>query len=555
MTGSRKESVARKSTRREARGASPLSLDLVDQVAGKILRDQARKWGRRVFVEFEQRKITYGEANDNANRVANGFLRLGAKKGSRVAILLRNRPEYLDLWFGLSKVGMVQVPLNTEFKRAQLVHVLRRSPVDFIVTEAVFAPELALALNQVDGNLTVIQFEGTSCLAGSARVTLLAYEACMTNVDVSEPDAGAVSGSDMGAIMNTSGTTGPSKGVQLSHAQQFILGRNIATDLELTRDDVYYNFFPLFHNTAQAMITLPTLLSGGKMILTEKFSASRFWPDVRAHKCTSFYYIGEILRILLKSAAPDEVTRSTLRVGWGIGASPRDFIDFQKRYKIALHSGYGSTEANVPCFTPHIRPKPGSAGRVLRGFDVRVVNEQGVPLPVGQTGELLVRSSEPCATMLGYDGDAQATLEAWRDLWFHTGDAGYFNKNGDLFFCGRLRDVIRVRGENVSAFEIEETIAQYPGVLEVAAVAVPCELGGDDIKIVVVVRPDVVIEHESLVAHAAQHLPRFSVPRYVEILAALPKTETNKIRKNVLRSTPFTDKTWDRQAGSARHSR
>jgi carnitine-CoA ligase len=529
------------------------TFDLDEQVAGKILRQRAQQLGARPFIRCGGKTIGYREANDRSNQVANGFARLGAKKGMRVAILLRNCVEYLDLWFGLSKIGVVQVPVNTEFKSGQILHVLQRAPVDFIVSDPAFDGELGSALRQAGAETTVLHV-GPSNLEGGGRFKLLSYEQCIASAELSEPDAALVSGSDVGAVMNTSGTTGPSKGVQLSHAQQYILGRNIATDLRLTDRDVYYNCFPLFHNTAQAMITLPTLLAGASMVLTEKFSATRFWPEIRAHKCTAFYYIGEILRILLKSTTVADAKGSVLRAGWGIGAAPGDFIEFRKRFGVELRSGYGSTEANVPCFLPRGRSKAASVGRVIPGFEIRIANEQGLPLDAGQTGEILVRSAEPYATMLGYDGDLPATVAAWRDLWLHTGDAGYLDRDGDLYFMGRLRDVIRVRGENISAFEIEETVARVPGIVEVAAIAVPCELGGDDIKIVVVLDKAARADCAAIIAHAQAELPRHAVPRYVEIVAALPKTETNKIRKNVLRVTPFTANTWDRLADSARRS-
>lgn len=359
-----------------------------------------------------------------------------------------------------------------------------------------------------------------------------------------------VAGWDAGAVMNTSGTTGPSKGVLLSHAQQDILGRNIALDLGMTADDVYYNCFPMFHNTAQAMITVPVLLTGARMVLTERFSATRFWQDMREHGCTLFYYIGEILRILMKSTTPEDGAGCRLRAGWGIGAAPRDFIDFQRRHGVRLRSGYGSTEANVPVFLPDGAPDDVTVGRAIAGFELRILGEHNEPLPARQTGEIAVRASEPCAIMLGYDGDPAATVAAWQDLWFHTGDAGYLDEQGNLYFMGRVRDAIRVRGENVSAFEVEEALGEVDGVMEVAAVAVPCDLGGDDIKAVIVLRQGATLTPEALIEHAVRRLPKFAVPRYVEFVGALPKTETNKVRKNVLRATPFTAETWDRVSAS-----
>lgn len=529
-------------------------LPLAEQVASRILRQQADALGERPFVVCGGAVVSYREAHLRANRVAHAFEALGAARGSRVGMLLRNRLECLDLWFGLSRIGAVQLPINTEYKRSQIVHVLKRAPVPIVVVQEDLLAELLPALAELPGLKTLVVLGDTGA-AARAGVNVKSYSACIEAAPADDPDCAPAMGSDIGVVMNTSGTTGPSKGVQLSHAQQYILGRNVARDLELAAGDVYYNFFPLFHNTAQAMITLPVLLTGAKTVLAEKFSATRFWSDVRGHRCTAFYYIGEILRILLKSTTADDAAGSQLRVGWGIGASARDFLEFQSRFGVTLRSGYGSTEANVPVFLPHRAPNPASVGRAIEGFELRIANEHDEPVPTGTMGEILVRSSEPCAIMLGYDGDADATLAAWRDLWFHTGDAGYLDADANLYFMGRLRDVIRVRGENVSAFEVEEAIAQAAGVLEVAAVAVPAELGGDDVKVVVVPRPGATIDARALIAHAEAKLPRFAVPRYVEVVEALPKTETNKVRKNMLRETPFTAATWDRMAAAQSSNR
>ncbi len=519
-------------------------LPLKDQVAAHILRQQAQRIASRVFAVCGNETVTYAEADRRADRLACAFHALGVTQGQRVALLLHNRLEYLDLWFGLSRLGAIQLPLNTAYKSPQLLHTLMRAPVSVVVVEDALLPELESVIDRI-GDLRYLIVIGDTTPRCKCKYLFL------TDIFPSaagRPPAIPVSGADVGAIMNTSGTTGPSKGVLLSHAQQYILGRNIVNDMALTERDVYYNFFPLFHNTAQAMITLPVLLTGAKMILIDRFSATRFWSDVRAHGCTAFYYIGEILRILLKSTSTADGAGTALRIGWGIGASAADFMEFQARHGIALRSGYGSTEGNVGVYLPHDHPNLASVGRALEGFEVRVADENNDPLPPGKSGEILVRASEPCTVMLGYDGDPQATIAAWKDLWFHTGDAGYLDAGGNLYFVGRVKDGIRVRGENVSAFEIEAAIAQVNGVLEVAAIAVPCELGGDDVKIAVVSNAGAKLEAQTLIAHAEKQLPKFAVPRYVEFVAALPKTETNKVRKNVLRETPFTPATWDRLA-------
>jgi crotonobetaine/carnitine-CoA ligase len=522
-------------------------LPLSEQVAAHILRRQAQRIGTRVFTICGDETVTYADADRRADRMAAALQSIGIGKGQRVALLLHNSLTYLDLWFGLTRIGAIQLPLNTAYKSLQLLHTLKRAPVSAVVVDDDLLPELETVIDQVSA-IGMVIVTGSTKPRCKCKYLLLND---IFNLAAVTPKAVAVSGADTGAIMNTSGTTGPSKGVLLPHAQQYILGRNIARDLQLSQDDVYYNFFPLFHNTAQAMITLPVLLAGGSMVLIDRFSATRFWSDVRAHGVTAFYYIGEILRILLKSTRAADGQGTRLRIGWGIGASPRDFVEFQARHGVTLRTGYGSTEANVPIFSPPQHTNADSVGRVIAGFEVRVADAHCDPLPPGQTGEILVRSSDPCAVMQGYDGDPKATVEAWKDLWFHTGDAGYFDAAGDLYFVGRVRDAIRVRGENVSAFEIEEVVAQVDGVVEVAAIAVPCDLGGDDVKIAVVARDGAGVTPQKLIAHTQQHLPRFAVPRYVELVAALPKTETNKVRKNVLRESPFTPDTWDRLSQQA----
>ena len=528
--------------------ASPFlgPIALREQVAAKVLRSQAQRIGAREFVRFGGQAFSYAQSDAAADRVAVGFRALGAVRQTRVGVLLANCVEYLDLWFGLSRIGAIQVPFNTAYRSAQILQVLRRAPLPIVVIEATLADEFMQVADQAPELQTIVVLGSLDALPAPHGKQLICYQEVVTARGSPVSEDLEVSGADTGVVMNTSGTTGPSKGVRLSHAQQYILGRNVANDLGLTEHDVYYNFFPLFHNTAQAMITLPVLLTGGRMVLTERFSARQFWPDVRNHGCTVFYYIGEILRVLLKSTTAADGDGAKLRAGWGIGAAPQDFSEFQRRHGVVLRSGYGSTEANVCVYLPHEHPDPASVGRALEGYELRIGDGDDVLLPPGQTGEILVRATEPCTLMQGYDGDPQATIAAWRNLWFHTGDAGYLDAHGNLYFVGRVRDAIRVRGENVSAFEVEEAIGQVAGVLEVAAIAVPSELGGDDVKIVVVPAPDVSLDAGGLVAEAQARLPKYAVPRYVEFVEALPKTETNKVRKNILRESPFTPGTWDR---------
>jgi crotonobetaine/carnitine-CoA ligase len=516
---------------------------------GNLVRRAAAVFGDRTFVHWRGAAFSYADIDRRANRVANAFRSLGVRTGSRVAILCHNRIEYLEIWFGLAKLGAIALPLNTAYKAPQILHTLSRAAVPVVVVQRDLAPEFELITERLNGCSYVVTLDGPVKGPGGAR--LADYHALVAGASDDEPDDVTVVGTDVGAIMNTSGTTGMAKGVLLPHGQQYWLGRNMAIALELGQDDVFYNFFPLFHNTAQAMITIPVLLTGGQMVLTEKFSLSSFWPDVHKYGITVFYYIGEILHLLVKSGTGHEAKGSRLRAAWGIAGAAKDIEQFERRYGVRLGAGYGSTEGNVPIFRPlGVDSETASAGKTLPEFEVRVVDAADRILPVGEVGEIVIRTAETGIMMAGYDGDDEATAKAMAGGWYHSGDAGRFDEWGNLFFVSRIKDVIRVRGENVSAFEIEDVLLSFPGVLEAAAIAVPCEMGGDEVKAVVVPGEGARIDVHALVAHCDRQLPKFSVPRYVEVRGALPKTVTNKIQKNVLRAEGLNRLTWDRTTGS-----
>jgi crotonobetaine/carnitine-CoA ligase len=526
-------------------------LSLADRTIGKIVHHAAERFGERPFVQWREEVFSFAETNRRANRVANVFRSLGVGFGTRVAILCSNRIEYLDIWFGLAKLGAIQLPLNMAYKAPQISHTLSRAEVPIVVIQHNLAAEFERLVeqSQLAGCYHVVSLDGE--VKGPPGVQCHKFSDLILAASDADPGDPGVSGSDIGAIMNTSGTTGLAKGVLVPHGQQYWLAKNMALMLELNSEDIYYNFFPLFHNTSQAMITLPVLLVGARMVLTEKFSLSQFWSDVRRYDVTVFYYIGEILNLLVKAGDTGQERDARLRAGWGIGGAPCDVANFECTHGVLLGTGYGSTEGNVPVFRPlGADPTSASTGRVLPEFTVRIADPQGRTLPAGEMGEILIRSDEPSALFVGYDGDPTATAEAMREGWFHSGDVGRFDEEGNLYFMSRLKDVIRVKGENVSAFEIENALMSFPGVLEAAAVAVPSELGGDEVKAVIVLAEGESVDYGDLLKHCARMLPKFALPRYIEFSVALPKTATNKIQKNVLREDSFNVRTWDSRAGS-----
>jgi crotonobetaine/carnitine-CoA ligase len=353
------------------------------------------------------------------------------------------------------------------------------------------------------------------------------------------------------AIIYTSGTTGDPKGVQLCHEHELTLAENIAASVTLTSEDCFYNFYPLHHNTGFGIITCAVMSVGARMVLTERFSKTAFWSDVIAHGCTVFYGMGPILEILDKDDTADAASVGhTLRACFGIAIGEEQARRFGKRFDVDFVVGYGSTEVNMVAIAPMPNGHPGAAGRVLDDFEVAIVDEQDQPVPTGQVGEVVVRPRRPFITSLGYWRKPIATVEAWRNQWIHTGDAGRLDEGGYLYFVDRIKDVIRHRGNNVSSLELEMLIVTVSGVAEVAVIPVASELGeyDQDICAVVVPQDGRTVDPVEIIALCTAQLPKYAIPRYVEILAELPKTATGKVRKAALRGAQPSAARWDRES-------
>ncbi|MBI3965788.1 MAG: AMP-binding protein [Chloroflexi bacterium] len=544
-----------------------------EQTLGHILADKAVQNAGKPFLYFRDQMLTYDEVNRRADGLAAGLLAAGVRHGTNLAVMLPNCLEFLDVWFGLCKLGAIEVPINTAFRGYQLEYILNDSNADTLVLSARFLDRLA----QVRANLTSLRRiyvlrdptdpTDAAPIPSDLDLEVHPFGALQSDGRRKTEDGGglespssvlrlpSVDYRDLMAILHTSGTTGPSKGVMVCHAHQYRLARNMALNVGLGPDDVYLNFYPFFHNTAMCLITYPVMLTDGAVVIVERFSASRFWDDVRRYGCTAWYFLGSMLEILCK-APPSPTDRDhMLRIGWGLAASAEQIAAFESRFGVPLLSGYGSTEANVVSYESADARRPGSCGKPWPDWDVLVFDEHDTPVPPQQTGEIAIRPRVPFASFLGYYNKPEATVAAWRNLWFHTGDAGYFDEDGYLYFVDRIKDVIRRRGENISSYDVETVVNRHPAVLESAAVAVKSELGEDEVKIVVVLKPDAQLAPAELIAHCATELAYFAVPRYVELKPALPRTPTDKVEKYKLRAEGLTPATWDREAAGIKLQR
>jgi carnitine-CoA ligase len=320
--------------------------------------------------------------------------------------------------------------------------------------------------------------------------------------------------------------------------------------VSLRADDVLWTCLPLFHINAQAITAMPSLLSGRPMVLTPRFSASRFWSEMREHRATVFNYMGAMLIILLKQPVTEDDADNPVRLTVGSSAPKDRWTEFEQRFGITLVEIYGLTESAGVCLgSPPDGGPIGKCGVPLGWSDVRIARPDGSTADPDEPGEIVIRAKRPNVMFLGYHRDEQATSRAWEGGWFHSGDRGRRSADGYFEFIDRMKDSIRRRGENISSFEVERVVNAHPAVLESAAVGVPSELGEEEVLIVVVPRPGAEIDPPELSAFCAQRLAAFQVPRYIRVLPALPKTPTEKIQKFELRAEGV-EAAWDRLAAT-----
>jgi crotonobetaine/carnitine-CoA ligase len=518
------------------------------QTVPQLLQQQAARYGNRPFLFFEDRVFGYQDLAAHMERVAGALQRAGIGKGDKVALMLDNRPEFLFLWFGLARIGAVEVPVNTGHKGDLLAYTLDQSDCRLAFIDKALLPQIEVIRSRTPKleRLVVLDADGAE-----------SWEVFLRGARV--PDPVEIHDSDPAAILFTSGTTGPSKGAVLPHGYPVLLGKMLTAQARYTEQDRLLNALPLFHGNAQFLSTVPALVSGAQMVLLRRFSASTFWDTVRRHGCTEFNYIGGIVSILLKAEPRPDDADNPLRVMIGAGA-PRDrFEEFERRFGVQLLEGYGMSEIGVPICSLLDDRRPGSCGKPRFGYEVRVVDDAGEEVGPDTPGELLVRPAVRNAMLLEYYRMPEKTVEAWRDLWFHTGDYLQYDTAGWYYFIDRKKDAIRRRGENISSFEVERTVLAHPEVLECAAVAVPSELGEDEVLLCTVLRPGATLDAAALIVHCEERMARFMVPRYIRMLERLPKTPTERVQKYLLRAAGVTPDTYDREAvagaGAARSAR
>lgn len=517
-----------------------------DRTVPQLLLRQAQRHGQRTLFVAGESRWTCADALDQAQAYGARLQQHGLRAGDRVALLCSNRVEFLQILLGCAWIGVVAVPINTASRGAQLRHILGNSGARLLVTEAE-GLQVVQALDSQGGGplpLEAIWVLGGVNDAASADPRCTAYP---SEPGPARASAAAVRPGDTLAILYTSGTTGLSKGVCCPHGQFFWWGAHSSTLLGLVEGDVLLTTLPLFHTNAMNAF-FQALMVGATLVVEKRFSASAFGASLVKHQATVTYVLGAMVPILLsKEATPDDKAHR-VRIALAPGVPPQFHAEFTQRFGLALLDGYGSTETNFVIGADISEQRPGSMGKVRPGFEARVVDDDDNEVPAGTPGELLLRASEPYAFATGYFGMADKTVEAWRNLWFHTGDRVVRDADGYFTFMDRLKDAIRRRGENISSYEVEQVLLSHPAVEVAAVFPVKSEMAEDEVMTAIVLREGATLDEIELMRFCEPRLSYFAVPRYVEFLPQLPATENGKIQKFKLRERGVTPQTWDREA-------
>lgn len=506
------------------------------------------------FVRFERGAwISYREFYEATIDVAFALQMRGVKKGDRVLTMTENSLEAVSLWFAIELLGAIDCPINPAFVGEPLRHVINLVEAELIILSCANLK----AIEDLDGDLDHCKqiFIYPPADTGSDQVRGLPVSSLKIEFGGRRPgwQPGGARFMDLSSILFTSGTTGPSKGVMVTHAMACTTALQAVRSMRYEAGDIIYCAHPLFHMSPRFCAFYAAMLVGACVTLDRGFNAEHWIDRIRESGSTATIGHGPLLEMIYaQPARPTDGSTNLRRIG--SAPVPKHIAEgFEKRFNLKALECWGMTEINIPCWVPYDEPlRPGTAGRITDDdYEFAIINsETDEPLPKGQIGEFVVRPRRPWIITPGYWGNTEATCKAWRNSWFHTGDSGYITEDGWIYFIDRLGDRIRRRAENISSFDIEAAARTHFSVLDAAAVGVPSGYSSDDdIKLCVTLKNrDLPLDASTLLRFLADKLPHHMVPRYIEILDALPRTPTQKIRKSKLRTDGVGPHTWDRKA-------
>ena len=491
------------------------------------------------FIFADETQWTWAEVLDLTRRAAAGFHSLGVSHGDHVLSWQPNCKEALLTWFALNYLGAVYVPINIAYKGNLLEHVVQLSDAKLIICHS----ELAPLLNDIDvgQHLSDVILTGEPVLVAGLNVHPLDV---LLQEGQGEVPGVLVEPWDCMYIIFTSGTTGPSKAVMSSYIQTYTMA--VEAVLDITGEDRILANLPLFHIGGTIHIFITAVL-GGSCVLIDSFKTDEFLPVVRKYKITYACLLGAMASFLLKRPPSEDDRDHGLLHGMTVPWNEESRA-VAERYGLRMRTLFNMTETCAPLRSDTNPTILGTCGKPREGVEVRVVDENDCEVAPGEVGEFIMRTDRPWAMNHGYYKNPEATAAAWRNGWFHTGDAFRYDEDNNFFFVDRIKDAIRRRGENISSFEVESEVVAHPEVGEVAAIPTPSKFGEDDVMIVVAPVPGHQLNPLDLFRFLEKRMAHFMLPRYIRVLDELPKTPTQKVRKHLLRQAGVKTDTWDREA-------
>jgi crotonobetaine/carnitine-CoA ligase len=531
--------------------------DTRNATMGRMLSEKGRRLGSKVFLTHlpDGRTFTYGQIDELTRRIGNGLLGIGIPFGGHVAVLMENCPEQVLAQWGICRAGMVTVPINIGAKGHLLSYFLTHADCVAVIVERALLDRIEEVASLVPKLRHVIVAEipraGTPTTHDRSQPRDTRF--IDFNVLLSAPDTvpqQEPSFMDTAILMYTSGTTGPSKANIFCHAQLIYYGLDVATHHEYVPEDIAYVYLPLFHGNAFLGSTMGCFMADAAIAVATRFSTTHFWSDVRKSNATLFNCLSSVVNFLWNQPpSPDDRNHKVWRVH--LAPVPGSAREFEERFGVTIMSAYALTDFGQGTYynTKSRRDKLGSVGVPRLHVELKIFDGEDQEVGPGIPGEIVMRHKLPWCSTLGYYNAPEATLASRRNLWFHTGDRGVIDADGYVWFTDRLKDAIRRRGENISAYEVEEAIRSHPDVEDVAVYPVKAESSEDEVAVSVILKPDAKLRPEDLIRHCDRNLAYFMVPRYVRIVDAFPRTINQKIEKHKLRQGAEADlhAFWDRE--------
>jgi crotonobetaine/carnitine-CoA ligase len=527
-----------------------MSVNAVDFLPhGRLLADKAADSPDRLFLLFDDQRLTLAALNAWSNRIAHGLLALQIGPESHVSVMLPNSPRWLAVYFALQKIGAGIVPINLSLKGEGLAYILDHSDSRALILDPEHAPILEAIRTKLP-KLQHVIFDRSE----EPRCSLPIGASALTDIETARddnPDVG-IDPNGICALMYTSGTTGLPKGVVMRYAASDARRTEPLAMMFYKPEDTIYTCLPLFHANALFISTMCALHSGARLALGPRFSASRFWDETRRYGATTFNALGAMIPILMKQPEkPDDADNPVERVM--SAACPANVWEaFERRFGVKIMEWYGAVDGGGFLTFNFGNAPVGSIGQPPPGVEYRLVDPNGNEVPAEQPGELIFKIDDPEARKVEYYRNPEASRKKVHDGWLRTGDIMYRDGDSNLYFVDRLNDCMRRRGENVSSYEVEREVNAHPAVLESAAFGVKSELAEDDIMIVVVPRPGATIDAPRLIEFLRGRMADFMIPRYVDVRPEIPKTETHRVQKTDLKRRGVTPGTWDREAFEAK---